>query len=114
MILGHLSAICPFCISSYCSTINWRISFLYGRDSQLPTEAALCPPTEKSTICLDDYKTEVLEKMSTAWQLAQDIIRKSQSKQKAVHDRKASDTRVKLGDKVLCTCQLPRLGQLTS
>ena len=53
----------------------------------------------------------MLEKMSSAWQLAQDV---SQSKQKAVHDRKASDTRVKLGDKVLCTCQLARLGQLTS
>jgi len=83
---------------------------LYGRDPQLPTEAALCPPTARSTICLDDYKTELVQNMSRAWQLAQNVIRKSQNRQKATHDKKASDATVKLGDRVFVYMPAIRTG----
>ena len=32
--------------------------------------------------------------------VAHDVIRKSKSKQKAAHDKKASDTTIRLGDKI--------------
>jgi len=94
----------PYVLIAYRATVQQSTGeppffLLYGRDPQLSTEAALCLPTARSTICLDDYKTE-LENVSSAWQLAQNVIRKPQNRQKATHDKKASDATVKLGDQV--------------
>ena len=94
--LGHPSPVSPVCISSYCSTINRRTSF--------PMEGILSYPLKSPIVrnikCLDDYKVEMVQNMSSAWQLAHNVIRKSKSKQKAVHDKKESDTTIRLGDKI--------------
>ena len=65
----------PYVLFAYRATVQQSTGespffLLYGRDPQLPTEAALCPPTARSTICLDNYKTELVQNMSRAWQLA--------------------------------------------
>ena len=57
-------------------------------------------PIVRNIKCLDDYKVEMVQSMSSAWQLAHNVIRKSKSKQKAAHDKKASDTTIRLGDKI--------------
>jgi len=91
----------PYVLFAYHATVQQSIGespffLLYRRDPHIPTEATLS--TARSTICLDDYKTELIQNMSSAWQLVQNVIRKSQNRQKATHDKKASDTAVKLGD----------------
>jgi len=91
-----------------------RISILFAIRSYIPIEFALCSPIVRNTKCLDDYKTDVVQNMSSAWRLhvAHGVSRKYQRKQKAVHDKKASNMTIDLGDKVFCICQLSRLTNL--
>lgn len=44
--------------------------FLYGRDPQLPIDAALFPPVEQFTIDKDDYCLHIVQGMNKAWELA--------------------------------------------
>ena len=69
----------PFLLFAYratpqASTGESPFALLYGRDCQLPTEAALNPPMERDLIALDDYKSLAVARMTEAWQLAKDKI----------------------------------------
>ena len=82
------------------STAESPFFLLYGRDPRLPTEAALSPPQERYPIDVDDYKSEVVTKMSDAWELACKNICKAQSQQKKQHDRSSRPADFKVGDRV--------------
>ena len=73
---------------------------LYGRDPRLPTEEALTQPRTRYQVDLDDYKTELTDGLTTAWNLAQNQIRKSQQRQKKYYDRSAGRTKISVGDRV--------------
>ena len=73
---------------------------LYGRDPRLPTEEALTQPRTRYQVDLDDYKTELTDGLTTAWNVAQDQIRKSQQRQKKYYDRSAGRTKISVGDRV--------------
>ena len=49
---------------------------------------------------MDDYKTELTDGLTTAWNLAQDQIRKSQQRQKKYYDQSAGRTKISVGDRV--------------
>jgi len=72
---------------------------LYGRDPQLPTEAALSQPKTRYQVDLDDYKTKLFGSLSHAWELARSQVKKAQQKQK-YYDRNAKEPRFKEGDRV--------------
>ena len=82
------------------STAKSPFFLLYGRDPHLPTEAALSPPQERYPIDLDDYKSEVMTKLSDAWELARKNIQKAQGRQKRQHDRISRPSQFKAGDRV--------------
>ena len=84
---------------------------LYGRDSQLPTEAALSPPVVRHTISIDDYKSFMQQALSDAWGLAQESIKKAQQKQKRQHDKRAKDFMFSPGERVFVYMPAIRLGQ---
>ena len=42
---------------------------LYGRDARIPCEATLSTPRTAYQIDMDDYKTELMDGLSTAWEL---------------------------------------------
>ena len=74
----------PFILFAYwsspqTSTGESPFYLLYGRDLKLPTEVVLCPPP-------DDYVTEITKRMSQAWSLAGDAIKKAQVQQKQHHE----------------------------
>ena len=48
---------------------------LYGRELQLPTESALCPPVVWGAISIGDYKSYMRQALSDAWGLAQQSIK---------------------------------------
>ena len=79
---------------------------MYGRDPRLPTEEALTQPRTRHQVDLDDYKTELTDGLTTAWNLAQEQIRKSQQRQKKYYDRSAGRTKIGVGDCVFFLCAI--------
>ena len=84
----------PYVLFAYRATMQHSMGespffLMYGRDPQLPAKAALCSPVVRSTICIDDYKSQMQQTLSAAWKLAQEHIKKAQQRQKVQHDKKA-------------------------
>ena len=95
----------PYILFAYRATMQQSTGespffLLYGRDPQLPTTAALCPPVVRGTICIDDSKSQMLQTLSDARKLAQQSVKKAQQKHKAQHDKKARDFMFSPGDRV--------------
>ena len=95
----------PFVLFSYRCSVQQSTGespffLLYGRDPQLPTEQALSKPNERCYLDSDDYRTELVQNLSDAWERAQKNVKAAQSKQKTQHDRKARMPKFALGDRV--------------
>ena len=82
---------------------------LHGREAVLLTQDALFPVTP---IQGDHYLSELTEKLSSAWKLTQENVRKAQEKQKRCHDRRAKMVKYQVGDKVLLYMPATRTGEL--
>ena len=79
-----------------------RLSFLlYGRDPTLPTLEALSHERSPYTIHLDDYKTDLMVGLSSAWNTARECIEQSQECQKFAYDKAAKDPKLELGKRVI-------------
>ena len=74
----------PFVLFGYgsspqTSTGESGLTSFYGRGPRLPTEAVLCPPPSVTLQSdADDYIAEIMKRMSQAWGLAGDAIKKAQ------------------------------------
>ena len=92
-----MSPLCTLCLQSCPPGVDRRIFFLlYGRDPQLPTEAAV----EWFAVNRDDSCSHMVHVRSEAWGLAQSNIKKAQKKQKEQHDKRARDVPLKIGQRV--------------
>ena len=85
----------PYVLFAYRATLQSSTGespfrLLYGRDPQLPTETALCPPVQRETVQLDSYNAMMINMMGKMWEVAQQNVRKAQKKQKAYYDRKST------------------------
>ena len=114
--LGYPPAISTVHIQSHPSEAHGSTGespfvLLYGRDCQLPTEAALNPPMERDLIALDDYKSLVVVRMTEAWQLAKDKIKTAQKRLKNQYDKCARPARFKPGDRVFVYMPAARSGK---
>ena len=76
---------------------------LYGRDPRPPTEPALTPIEDRSEIDIDTYKSEVHERLASAWDLARAQVEKAQHKQNKQDTRVTLDSRLEI--EFLYTCQ---------
>ena len=81
----------PYVLFAYrsCVQLSTRESpffLLYGRDPRLPTDKALSLPEEGVEIDLEDYRSDLVRRMSEAWGLAQESVQKAQKSQKKFHD----------------------------
>ena len=85
---------------------------VYGRDPKLPTETVLCPPNHREFLNLDDYKSVMLQGMSTAWDRAQKSLLKAQKQQKKQHDKAAKNSDFLVGDRVFVCMPAMKTGQL--
>lgn len=97
------------------STKDSPFFLLYGRDPRLPTQqAALSPICDCQQIDIDTYKSEVMKRLSFAWELAPKQVKRAEYKKKKHHDHHAQGPGFKVGDCVLCTCQQNDLKKLTN
>ena len=82
------------------STKESPFYLLYGRDARLPTDEVIDVAVFRETINLDDYRTEMSQRMALAWNCAREQIKKAQKRQKQQHDRHAKDPNFQVGDRV--------------
>ena len=64
-------------------------------------EEALTCPTSVYVVDVDDYKSELVQALTSAWETAAECIKSAQAHQKAVYDRGAKAMEYKVGDRVL-------------
>ena len=81
----------PYVLFAYRSCVQQSTGespffLLYGRDPRLPTDKALSLPEEGVEIDLEDYRSDLVRRMSEAWGLAQESVQKAQKSQKKFHD----------------------------
>ena len=82
------------------STKQTPFFLLYGREPQLPIDAALNFKPSRYTIDLDDYALEVPRLMAAAWHNARQCIVKSQEQQRAQYNKTQRNAYYDLGDLV--------------
>ena len=85
---------------------------LYGRNSRLPTETVLSPPTDPLIIHLDDYKSTLVCEMSLAWNRAQDSVGKAQKRQKAQYNKMERNSEFNLGHSVFVSMPAKKTGHM--
>ena len=74
---------------------------MFGRDSRLPTQRALTPPSSLYLVDLKDYKIALVSNLSHAWQSAIANTEHAQLQQKTQYDHKAKETALRVCDRVL-------------
>ena len=95
----------PYVLFAYRSSVQNSTGespfyLLYGRDPRLPSDEALNIKTDQRIVDIRDYKEDMTERLSTAWQLAQMQIERAQLRQKEFHDKRANQPVIQIGDRV--------------
>ena len=83
------------------STRESPFFLLFGRDPRISTETILSKPTSPYLVDIEDYRTELVTKLSSAWTMAQEKIGKARQAQKEQYDRKAKESKLSVGDRVM-------------
>jgi hypothetical protein len=96
----------PFLLFAYRSSMQESTKespffLLYGRDPRIPTETVLSKPVSPYLVDLEDYRTELMTKLSCAWSAAEQKIGKAQQKQKIQYDKKAKEPKLSIGTRVM-------------
>ena len=100
----------PYVLFAYRSSVQQSTGespffLLYGRDPQLPTEEALSKPTQRCHVDSDDYRSELVQMLSDAWDQAKKNVKVAQSRQKKQHDRRVRMPNFMVGDRVFVLLQ---------
>ena len=82
----------PYVLFSYSWSVQQSTGespsfLLYGRDPQLPTDKTLSKPSEWCYLDSDDYRAELVQNLSDAWERARRNVATTQKWQKTQHDR---------------------------
>ena len=84
-------------------------TYYYGRDARLPTDKILNPTILREIVNLDDYRTEISQRLAVSWDCARNHIKIAQKRQKQQHDQHAKDPGFKVGERVFV--YMPAAGQ---
>ena len=74
---------------------------LYGRDPTLPMLEALSRERSPYMVDLNDYKTELMTELNSAWTAVQECIAVTQKCQKSSYDRTAQEPKLEVGQQVM-------------
>ena len=74
---------------------------LFGVDLRSPTEAAYLPSSPSPAVALEDYREELVVSLSSARNLAAEMIQKAQTRYKLYYDKQARGTQIRIGAWVL-------------
>ena len=97
----------PFVLFAYrnsinSSTLETPFYLLHGRDPELPLDVLLKNPSNRASES-DDYKTQMICKLQSAFQLAKNNLTESRARQKRQFDKRAALKKFEIGDKVYVT-----------
>ena len=86
----------PYLLFAYRSSVQEStrespFCLLYGRDPRIPTETVLSKPVSPYLVDVEDYRCDLVSRMSSAWSLARDRIEHAQEAQKFQYDRHAKE-----------------------
>lgn len=73
--LGPEATLYPVCLQVQPTGINTGVT---RRDSNLPTPADFSPPPSRAQVSVDNYKSEVAQRLQSAWKMARRNIEKAQ------------------------------------
>ena len=76
------------------STRESPIFLIHGRDPRLPTETILSKPVSPYLVDLEDYRSELMTKLSCAWSIAKQKIEKAQQTQMVQYDKKSKEPKL--------------------
>ena len=96
------------------STRESPFFLLYGRDARQPVEEALDCPTSAYVVDIDDYKTELIQGLTSAWMTAAECIKSAQVRQKTAYDHGAKTMDYRVGDRVMVHIPMYPLGRQLS
>jgi hypothetical protein len=88
----HTCCMYAYRISAQESTRESPFFLLYGRDARQPLEEALDSPTSVYMVDLDDYKSELVQGLTSAWDTAE-CNKSAQNHRKSVYDRNAKNVK---------------------
>ena len=92
----------PYLLFAYRSSVQESpFCLLYGRDPRLPTETVLSKPAPLYPIEIEDYRSELITKLSCVWANAKEKIVGAQQAQKLQYDRTAKVPDLHIGDRVM-------------
>jgi hypothetical protein len=83
------------------STRESPFCLLYGRDPRVPTETGLSAVSQTYPVDIEDYRSELVTKLTDAWATAREHIKGAQDTQKIQYDRRAEKANVRVGDRVM-------------
>ena len=83
------------------STRESPIFLIHGRDPRLPTETILSKPVSPYLVDLEDYRSELMTKLSCAWSIAKQKIEKAQQTQMVQYDKKSKEPKLSVGSRVM-------------
>ena len=86
--------------SQQLSTKESPFYLLYGRDPRLPVPSVLSPAKTRTMVDLREYGIELHDKMSTAWELARQAVKRAQKRQKDHYDRGTTTLPFREGERV--------------
>ena len=95
--------------TQYTSTGSY---ILFGMDCRSLTKAALLPPQSPKITNISDYREEMVLILSTARTLALKVNQKSQQCYKQQHDKKATTSKLKVGECVLVYFPKDNVGKM--
>ena len=107
----------PYVLFAYCacqqqSTQESPFYLLYGRDPRLPTEAVLSPAKTQIVMDLKEYGAGLYARMSEAWELARQMVKKAQRRQKRSYDKKSRPPNFVEGDRAFLFKHAEKTGEL--
>ena len=94
------------------STQESPFYLLYGQDPRLPTEAVLSPAKTQIVMDLKEYGAGLYAKMSEAWELARQMVKKAQRRQKRSYDKKNRPPNFVEGDRAFLFKPAEKTGEL--
>ena len=83
------------------STRESPFSLLYGRDPHLPTETVLTHLVSPYIVDVEDYRCDLVTRMSHAWAIAKEKINSAQQTQKFQFDKTTKVPKLSVGDRVM-------------
>ena len=97
--------------SQQSSTCESPFFLVYGCDPRLPVPDALCAKKSRMTVDLKEYGIELHQKMSAAWELARQSVKRAQRRQKDYYDRWATALPFRVGERAFLYKPMEKTGE---